>query len=82
MIHQVLAIRDSAVNAYDRPFYTPTNAAGIRAFADNVRNKESPMSQHPEDFTLWFLGTYDDETGQFLQTQPPMQIARAQDYKE
>lgn len=38
-------------------------AAAVRVFTDALQNKDSIISQHPEDFDLIELGEQDDETG-------------------
>lgn len=79
-IHQVVAIRDSKLNAFDRPFFAPTTAVAVRSFGDEVNRPESPMNKHLEDFSLWHLGTYDDETGRIAQPTDMRQIAQAVDF--
>jgi len=68
MILQVYSIYDSAVKAYQDPFYMHSEGQAIRAFSDTVNNEKSLVHSHPEDFVLFYLGTYDDQTGKF---QPP-----------
>jgi len=77
----IVAVKDRAVNAYNRPFYVPTIGAAVRSFTDEVNRKESEMQAHPEDYDLYDLGTFDDETGTFLSPEGgiPRVISRAQD---
>lgn len=76
----VLAVRDSAVRAFNRPFYAPTLEAGIRSFYDECKRQadDNPMWKHPDDFELWQLGVFDDESGVF-EDQSPRLVARAKD---
>jgi len=65
MKHYVVAVKDHAMQAYNRPIYAPALGAAIRSFTDET-NRQAPDNQmyaHPEDFELWLLGHFDDETG-------------------
>lgn len=67
----VIAVRDTRVEAYMQPNTMRHKGQAIRGFQDEA-NRADPQNmiyQHPEDFELWQLGTFDDETGQF-QNQP------------
>lgn len=63
----VVAVRDSAVQAFNRPFFVPALGMAIRSFTDEVNRKgdDNPMSRHPDDFELWYLGMFDEEAGSF-----------------
>lgn len=78
----VVAVRDSAVAAYARPFFVPTTAFAVRSFRQEVNNKESPMCVNPGDFVLFELGSFDEDTGKFENLEAPQQLARAADFKE
>lgn len=78
----VLSILDSAVSAFGRPFFVPARGAGIRAFMDEV-NRQAPdnqMHNHPGDFSLYDLGTFDEESGIFESKNVPERIALATDF--
>lgn len=79
----IVAVKDRAVDAYNRPFYVPTIGAAIRSFTDEVNRNESEMNAHPEDYDLYELGTFCDQTGTFLPADGgvPRVISRAQDLK-
>lgn len=70
MKHFVVAIQDRAMQAYNRPFHVPAIGAAMRSFTDET-NRAAPDNQmyvHPEDFELWLLGTFEDTTGQYEQS--------------
>jgi len=79
MKHVVIAMRDSALNAFSRPMFAPTTAAAVRSFRDEV-NRKSPdnhMHNHPDDFELFQIAVFEDETGEFA---PNIErLARAKD---
>lgn len=61
----IVAIRDRAVDAFMRPFYVRSTGEALRVFADTVNSKDSPMNGHPEDYDMYVLGTFTEETGLF-----------------
>lgn len=71
----IVAVQDRALAAFNRPFFVPTRGAAIRAFSDEINKTDSPMHAHPDDFDLYELGNWDDETGKFDNSTPPQQIA-------
>ena len=81
MIFIVCAVRDRAVDAFGRPIFVATNGAAIRSFSDEVNRSgaDSPMHQHPEDYDLYQLGTFDDGSGKFECLEQPRMLAVGKD---
>lgn len=77
----VVSVRDSAVNSYMQPFFVPAVGAAVRSFGDEVCRKESPMCGHPDDYELFELGSFDDETGKFVNLPEPRSLTRGKDYE-
>jgi hypothetical protein len=65
MIHKMFTVYDAAAKAFLRPFFTPTEATAIRAFTQEVNTPKTPLNNNPEDFSLFYLGEYDDANGSF-----------------
>lgn len=66
----VVAVRDSAVNAFARPVHVQSVGQAVRSFSDEVNRPSSvdqpnQMNQHPDDFELYHIADFDDETGAF-----------------
>lgn len=78
----VVAVRDSAVDAFMRPFLVPTTGMAVRSFHDEVARVESDMHKHPEDYELFELGEFEEETGRFSNLPSPRSLSRAVDIKE
>jgi hypothetical protein len=60
---QMFAIYDSKATAYLPPFNLPTIQMAKRTFTDTVNDLKHSFSQHPEDYTLFHIGEFDDEKG-------------------
>jgi len=59
----IYSIFDTASGLYSRPFFTPSDAEAIRSFTDISMDAEHPIGKHPEDYTLYRIGLFDDTTG-------------------
>lgn len=64
MILRVFSIRDLKAAAFAPPFFMARDELAVRAFSDAIQDSSQPMSRHPEDYHLFYLGEYDDESGQ------------------
>ena len=78
MIYQVFAVKDSKAAAFALPFFLPRMEVALRSFRDAVRNPEHDMHRHPEDYSLWCIGEFDDNTGAMMPVQPVL-VAQAQE---
>lgn len=78
----VVAVRDSAVDAFMRPFTVQSVGQAIRSFADEAVNKDSEICKHARDYELFALAMFDEDTGRFDNGDSPRSLARAVDFKE
>lgn len=67
MITILYSIYDSKAGIYNKPFYLLNNAVAMRTAIDLLSDPNTDVGRHPEDFTLFKIGTYDDNTGQVAQ---------------
>lgn len=76
----VYAIFDSASGIYDRPWCAHSDQAAIRSFTDVAQDAEHPIGKHPEDFTLFRIGTWEDDAGAIVGEAPTKVINGAEAY--
>lgn len=67
MIHKIYAVFDSKAGTYTPPFFQHQEAMAIRTFGDCCNDTGHTFGKHPEDYTLFNLGIYDDTTGTITQ---------------
>ncbi|MDB4312225.1 hypothetical protein N9937_02220 [bacterium] len=60
MIHKIFTVFDVKARAYLPPFFLPEQGMAIRVFSDCINAKDHQFNKHPEDYTLFTLGTFDD----------------------
>lgn len=70
MILHMYAIFDAATKAYTRPFFMLNEAVAARTFGNMVNDPASEISRNPGDYTLYYLGTFDDNTGLQVPSDP------------
>ena len=67
MIHKIFAVYDSKAETYTPPYFQHKEAMAIRSFADCCNDPGHTFGVHPEDYTLYNLGEYDDSLGTITQ---------------
>lgn len=80
-ILRMFCVHDVKAEAFAKPFAVPTRGIAIRAFADQVNNPDSDLHKHPEDYTLFQIGEFDESTG-MIQPQAPESLGSAVQYLE
>lgn len=79
---KILSCFDSKAGVYSTPFYVASLGIGLRAFSDAANTKDSPVNKHPEDYTLFLLGDFDDETGHTTPLAEPKLLQNATNFKK
>jgi len=67
MIHNIYAVYDSKAETYTPPYFQHKEAMALRTFSDCANDIGHTFGKHPEDYTLFDLGQYDDQTGSITQ---------------
>lgn len=65
MIHQCFSVKDLKAESFALPFFLPRIEVAVRTFCDALKDSSHPMHAHPDDYQLFVLGTFNDETGLF-----------------
>ena len=63
---RLYSLLDKAIGTYMNPLVFTTDGEAIRWFTAIVNNNQegNAIYHHPEDYSLWFLGTLDDTSGE------------------
>ncbi|QCQ84989.1 nonstructural protein [Blackfly microvirus SF02] len=82
MILTIVATRDIKANAFAQPQFVQNIGHYMRAFSDEVNRKDENnlLWKHPEDFEIYELGKYDDNTAEFILHDKPKQLGVATNY--
>ncbi len=85
MKHIIFTIYDSKSETYCAPYYAPTEAAGIRTFAMLCNQQEHTFFLNPEDYTLFSIGEFEDQTSNMFvgkEAEHSKSLGRAIDFKK
>ena len=74
----IFSVFDSKLNAYMTPFFAKNVGVALRSFSDLVSDSRSVVAQHPEDFFLFRIGSFSEDSGEIV-PETPLQVAKALD---
>lgn len=81
----VVAVFDSAVQAYAPPIFVPARGLAVRSFTDEVNRQDqnNALFSHPDDFELRILAMFDENTGEFHKLpEGPEVLVRGKDVRK
>lgn len=61
----MFTVYDNKAETFMPPFFVPSKGLAIRAFEDCINSDTHHFGQHPADYTLFSLGTFDIDSGKF-----------------
>lgn len=64
------SIHDAAVGAFLPPFYARSKGEATRSFTDAVNDPKGQFGRFAKDYSLHFLGEFDDNLGMFITAAP------------
>lgn len=59
----MFSVYDKAVKAYMQPFFSRSRGEALRSFVDACNDEKRDLKKHATDFTLHYLGEWDDGSG-------------------
>lgn len=60
---KIFAIKDLKIGSFTKPFVDTHEQNAIRGFEQVINDKQSMYAKYPEDFELWKIGSFNDESG-------------------
>lgn len=79
---KAFSIRDAKAEIFNPPFYKKTHGEAERDFKTLVNDPKSQVHMYAEDYDLYFIGVYDDNSGKFLPLDTPQHLVKAVQLKE
>ena len=76
---RIYTIRDSKAEAYLPPFTFRTDGEAIRAFDDSVQKPGTALHDHPEDFFLYKVASFDQDSGR-VEPMAPVSLGCGSDF--
>ena len=66
---KIFTLRDVRTEAFNRPMFLQNESVLDRSIRDACQDENSLLSLHPEDYQVYYLGTFDEQTGK-IEAQP------------
>lgn len=80
MIVKIYAVFDAKAAFFGQPFFGQNDGSAIRDFSDAVNDGSNPNNmwhKHPEDFSLFYLGDFDNLSGEITPILPRSLVTAA-----
>jgi len=78
----IFSIFDEKAQAFTSPFFQPAVGQALRAFSDLSADSKTTICAHPEDFSLYHIGVFDDFDAQVESFKQPRLLARASEFSK
>jgi len=78
---RMYSVYDTKAEQYGTPVYCRTDAEARRQFGQVVNDENTEFAKHPEDFLLYRVGSFDQESG-IVTAEPATCVARAIEFKK
>ena len=79
---RLYSIYDQCAKAYNQPLFMLSDEVAQRSFTDAVNDPETNFFKHPSDYTMFYLGEFDDSSGTFELASQPIKIVGALEVKQ
>lgn len=79
---EIMTVLDKKARAFCSPFFVTHIAVGVRTFSMGANKPDTNVWAHPEDFALYHLGTFEDDSGECKLHPQPQHVAEAINLKK
>ena len=80
MLMQVYSVKDEAVGVFFQPFFAAHDIIAIRMFQAGLKREDNLLSNYPNDYALYRIGTWAERTGKVIPENPPVRLGYARDF--
>lgn len=70
MILNLYSVFDTKAKTYSQPIFQENDDVSIRSAIDTMNAGNSLIADHPEDFQIFCVGTFDQDTGKITGSNP------------
>jgi len=79
---KIFSILDKKSEIWSRPIFMQKTGMMLRSFKDLANDKSHPIGQHPEDYYMYQIGTWNEHRGEIKSLDPFQPYGSALDYKD
>lgn len=77
MKHEMYCVYDAAVKAFNRPMCFRSRGEALRSFMEACRDEKTEFWKHSSDYSLHFVGVFDDDSGSVVIPTAPERVISA-----
>lgn len=77
----IFCVYDSKAEVYGKPFFLQSVGLAKRGFTEAANDPSSEICKYAEDFSLFQLGSFDEQTGRIETLQAPVHLESAMHVK-
>jgi hypothetical protein len=77
MIQNAYSIKDAKANVFSAPFFSINDQVALRSFQQAQNDPNTTINQNPQDFSLYRLATFDDQSGELHPEKQPYYLSTA-----
>ena len=70
MLTNVYSVYDVTSETFGSPFLLLTDGLAMRSFYEAAINTQTEISKYPDEYVLYNIGQYDDDTGLMVPKEP------------
>lgn len=78
----IYSVYDERVGAHQAPFFSHNDQTAVRLVSMEMQRLESIFHAHPEDFSLYVHGVFDDQAGTIEATEKPELVLRLSEVEQ
>jgi hypothetical protein len=80
-MQKIYNVYDMKIKVWGKPNFAFRNTAeALRSFEIAINEAGTQFNRHPEDYAMYEIGTFDDETGIITMLDPKISLGTASDY--
>ncbi|AZL82695.1 nonstructural protein [Apis mellifera associated microvirus 24] len=77
MNYKLFSVRDAKSEIFHPPWFKLTHGEAERDFRSAVNDEKTNLNKYPEDYDLYYVGEYDDNSGRFSPLDTPQHVIKA-----
>lgn len=74
---KMYSVYDKKAGSYQTPFFQPSDGVATRAFQEAISDKNSLFSKYPDDFSLFFVASFNVLDGSLSFLEKPTLLVKA-----
>ena len=80
MLMKIFAIYDAGISTWKPPMFCRAKGEILRWWTEMINSGQTDISKHPADFTLFEIGSWDDENNKFTHYKAPLSLGVALEF--